>query len=253
MSRSNPTDRNPNPATRWFEWDGENGGIRYYDKETKQNIQIGDKMTFILLDELATIKGWHNDSDSGIYSNEVKDTMAETMIVKAFKGGVIAQGFYRQIRDRVAAAGGKFVNNCYVAFKDQTLQIGSVQFKGAALNAWVEFKKAHRSELMKKAVSITGFEKGKKGKIEYCIPTFAIKEITEDTNEAATELDRQLQSYLKQYFQRSRVDQVAQPPADSEEDHSQERREPEPDPADLHRKTPPPDPDLDAPEEDIPF
>lgn len=252
MSRSNPTDRSSNPSARWFEWDGENGGVRYYDKALSKNVEIGDKMTFILLDELATIKGWHNDSDSGIYSNEVKDTVQETMIVKAFKGGVIAQGFYRQIRDRVAAAGGKFVNNCYIAFKEaDNLKIGSLQFKGAALNAWVEFKKAHRSDLYKKAVAITGKTEGKKGKITYCIPVFAIRDITDDTNEAATALDRELQTYMKAYFQRSRVDQVAQPPKD--EEYSQERTEPEPAEVRSHRDPdfdPTPKPDED---EDIPF
>lgn len=253
MSRSQPTDRSSNPSSRWFEWDGENGGVRYYDKAASKNIEIGDKMTFILLDELATIKGWHNDSDSGIYSNEVRDTVQETFVVKAFKGGVIAQGFYRQIRDRIAAAGGKFVNNCYIAFKeDGQLQLGSIQFKGAALNSWVEFKKAHRSELYKKAVQITGKTEGKKGKITYCTPTFAVKDITEETDEEAKRLDGQLQEFLKSYFARTRVDQVSQPPAEHHpEEESQERRDTR-EPAELSR--PPRDPDLDPVEDpDIPF
>lgn len=250
MSRSAPNDRTSNPATKWFEWDGENGGVHYYDKAQSKNIDIGDKMTFILLDEVATIKGWHNDSDSGIYANEVKDTVQETFVVKAFKGGTIAQGFYRQIRDRIAAAGGRFVTNCYIAFKeDNELKIGSLQFKGAALNAWVDFKKAHRAELYKKAVAITGKTEGKKGKITYFMPSFSIKDITDDTNEAATELDRQLQTYLKQYFTRSRTEQVATPPADVDHDEPEQQQEP------THRRsTPPADPDLDpASDDDIPF
>lgn len=251
MSRSQPTANNPNPATRWFEWDGENGGVRYYDRDAKENVPIGDKMTFILLDELATIKGWHNDSDSGIYANEVRDTVAETMIVKAFKGGVIAQGFYRQIRDRVAAAGGKFVSNCYIAYKDGDLKIGSIQLKGAALNAWVDFKKAHRSELYKKAVAITGKTEGKKGKITYFTPAFAMKEIGEDTNNEAMRLDGELQEFLKSYFSRTRVEQVAQPDHHEEADaHASTERHAEP-PKQQRRE---PDPDLDpAPEDDIPF
>ena len=38
MSRSNPTDNTPNPAVRWFEWNGEQGGIRYYDKDKKTQL-----------------------------------------------------------------------------------------------------------------------------------------------------------------------------------------------------------------------
>lgn len=252
MSRSNPTDRSSNPATRWFEWDGENGGIRYYDKAESKNIEIGDKMTFILLDELATVKGWHNDSDSGIYANEVRDTVQETFVVKAFKGGIIAQGFYRQIRDRIAAAGGKFVNNCYIAFKEQgEFRIGSIQFKGAALNSWVEFKKAHRTDLYKKAVAITGKAEGKKGKITYCTPTFAVKEITPETDEEAKRLDGQLQEFLKSYFARTRVDQVSQPPVETPDDYSQNH--PADDEPPKERARPAHDPDLDPPEDDIPF
>lgn len=252
MSRSQPTDRSNNPATRWFEWDGENGGVRYYNKAEGKNIEIGDKMTFILLDELATVKGWHNDSDSGIYANEVRDTVQESLVVKAFKGGVIAQGFYRQIRDRIAAAGGKFVNNCYIAYKSNgELQIGSLQFKGAALNSWVEFKKAHRADLYKKAIAINGVETGKKGKITYCTPVFALREINEQTDNEAKALDGKLQEYLKSYFARTRSEQVAQPPPhEPEPEPEQERREPP------EVRRPAPDPDLDPAPDDsdqIPF
>lgn len=253
MSRSQPTDRSSNPATRWFEWDGGKGGISYYDKATKQNISVGDKFTFILLDELATIKGWHDSSESGIYSNEVRDTVAEPFVVKAFKGGQIAQGFYRQIRDRVAAAGGKFVCNCYIAFKEEgVVQIGSLQIKGAALNAWVDFKKANRSDLYSKSVAITGSKEGKKGSIKFFVPLFAIREITPETNQQAMTLDGQLQEFLKAYFARTRTEQVGAPQEASEENYSQEREEREP--AELHSKIPPHDPDLDViPEDDCPF
>lgn len=249
MSRSNPTDRSSNPATRWFEWDGENGGIRFYDKQAGQNMEVGDKMSFILLDELATVKGWHNDSDSGIYANEVRDTVQETFVVKAFKGGVIAQGFYRQIRDRIAAAGGKFVNNCYIAYKDGEMKIGSLQFKGAALNSWVEFKKAHRGDLYKKAIAITGKATGKKGKIVYCTPVFAIRDITPETDDEAKKLDHSLQEYLKSYFARTRGDQVAQPPANAES-YSQES---EPEPEEIHKPSRPEPSDNDGEDLDTAF
>lgn len=257
MSRSQPNDRSSNPSTRWFEWSGEDGIIRYYDKTEGKNIEVGEKFTFILLDELATIKGWHDSSESGIYSNEVRDTVQEAFVVKAFKGGTIAQGIYRQIRDRIAAAGGKFVNNCYIAYKPDkdspTMVIGSVQFKGAALNAWVDFKKANRTELMKKAVAIIGKNEGKKGSIKFFTPKFAIKEITPETNETATALDTDLQTYLKSYFARTRSEQVNPSHEVAEEDRSQER-EPEPDELHGRRQKPLADPDLDAAaEDDLPY
>jgi hypothetical protein len=141
MSRSNPSENsNPNPAVRWFEWNGEKGLVRYYDKELKQNVDVGTEFRFILLDQLGSVRGWHDASDSAIYSNEVKDTRQETLIVKSFKGGTLAEGIYRDIKDRANSVGGQFVANCYIAFKHGNgLAIGSLRFKGAALGAWMEF------------------------------------------------------------------------------------------------------------------
>lgn len=87
MSRSNPTDGIKNPATRWFEWaGGDEGGIKHYDKEAKADVKVALPFTFLLLDELSTVKGWHEPSESGIYANEVRDTRQDALVVRAFKG-----------------------------------------------------------------------------------------------------------------------------------------------------------------------
>jgi hypothetical protein len=183
--------------------------VKYYDKEQKKNIDVGSKFGFSLLDELACVKGWDENSESGIYSNEVRDTRAETLVVKSFKGGIIAEGFYKLIKDRVAAFGGHFVTNLYIAYKvGDRLALGSIQFKGAALSAWMDFHKANRSTIYKKAVIIDGYSEGKKGKVIYRIPKFELTEITAESNEAATQVDKELQEYLKAYFKRTRVEQA---------------------------------------------
>lgn len=211
MSRSNPTVNNPNPATRWIEWSGSEGTLSYYDKEAKKDVEMGCDLTFLLLDELATVKGWHERSTSGIFSNEVRDTRAEPLIVKAFKGPVIAEGFYKDIKDRVGNAGGQFVANLYIAYRDddKTLRIGSLQFKGSALGAWMEFKKANRKEVYEQAIHLKGFTEDKKGKITFRMPKFKIVKTTEATDEQAHALDIQLQEYLAGYFKRTKVDQTA--------------------------------------------
>jgi hypothetical protein len=226
MSRSNPTDNSPNPCTRWFEWDGSEGEIRYFDREAKKNVSVGDDFAFLLLDETATIKGWHDPSDSGIYSNEVRDTTAEPFIVKAFKGGELTKGFYREIRDSVIAQGGHFTANLYIAFKDGDLKIGSLQLKGAALNAWVEFRKQGRNEIYKKAVRIHGSNSGKKGKIVFKTPIFSLVATTDETDNQAKDLDGEVQVYLKSYFSRRRNEQ-AQPQSP---DHSEPAGQPDPEP-----------------------
>jgi len=224
MSRSNPTDNSPNPTTRWFEWDGGNGGVRYYDKEAKKNVEVGD-FTFILLDEMSTVKGWHDPSDSGIYSNEVRDTKQETLLVKSFKGGVLGEGLYAQIRDRITAIGGKYSSSCYIAYKDDTgkLALGNIQLNGAVLNLWVDFKKASPSsmvngksvkDLYTKAIRISGKVAKKKGRVDFVVPEkFAFVPISPQANAEANELDKQLQSFLTAYLSRTKVEQ-AHPPID---------------------------------------
>jgi len=210
MSRSNPTDNNPNPAVRWFEWNGEQGAVRYYDKTAKENVDVGLPFAFMLLDELGSVRGWDDASSSGIYSNEVRDTRQDVLVVKSFKGGTLAEGLYKDIKDRVNTLGGSFVASCYIGFKNggDSLDIGNFRIKGAALGAWMEFRKAHRRDLYKKAVAITGYTEGKKGRVVFRVPTFALKDLSEDSNNAAVGLDMQLQEFLTGYLARTKRDQV---------------------------------------------
>jgi len=201
MSRSRPTNTSNNPAVRWFEWKGETGGIRYYDKEAEKNVDVPLPFTALLLDQLGTVKGWHDASDSGIYANEVRDTRQQPLVVKSFKGGVLAEGLYAAIKDRVHTFGGYFVANCYIAAKiDGVLQIASLRWKGAALSAWMEFTKANRKALDDKAFAVTGFTEGQKGRVKFAVPTFAIKDITPETQAAALALDEALQAHLDVYL-----------------------------------------------------
>lgn len=229
-----------------MEWDSSSGNLRYFDKtlgEKGENVSVPDGFAFLLLDQLATIKGWHDASESGIFSNEVRDTKSDQFVVKAFKGGTLVEGFYAQIKDRIRSLGGKYVANCYVGFKENgELKIGSVQFKGAALSAWMDFAKENRKEFFSKAIQIKGTKDGKKGSISFKVPVFRLLTTEQATNDAAVELDKKLQEYLKQYLTRPKSLQAqgTQPP--TEEQPPQERRQPD------H------DPELDQPEEDdIPF
>lgn len=216
MSRSNPHVNAPNPAVRWFEWNGEHGTVRYYDRDAKKNVDVPLPFQFLLLDELASVRGWHDASDSAIYSNEVKDTRTDILVVKSFKGGLLAEGLYKDIKDRVGSLGGQFVANCYIAFKQgNDLVIGSLRFKGAALGAWMEFRKNSRATLYTKAVSVVGFTEGKKGKVVFRVPTFESKDVSVETNAIATDLDREFQKWLTSYFERRTSDQVPTSDADA--------------------------------------
>lgn len=208
MSRSNPTEESVHPCKRWLQWNGEKGEFKYFDKslgDKGENVAVKAKMTFILLDELCTLKGWHDSSESGIYSNEVRNITTDKMVVKAFKGGTLGEGLYKDIKDKVKAQGAKFNINLYIAYKDAegNLAIGSIMVQGAALNAWIEFKQEHGKACYEKSIKISGVAEGKKGKITFKTPIFELADISEASNEAAKQLDVTLQDHLKKYLSKN--------------------------------------------------
>lgn len=229
MSRSNPTQNISHPCTRWFEWAGDKGVVRYYDKESKKNVEVGSNFKFIFLDSLSGVTGWHEKSQSGIVSNEVRDAKKDVMEVRSFKGGPLVTGIYSQIKEKVAFLGGYFATNIYIAYKGASgLEIGSLRLGGAALNSWIEFQKRNRMLLLEKAVRITGFEEGTKGKIVFRTPKFELEDATPESNAKSIELDKVLQKYLEQYLKKPVDEQhtTAQPDAPSDYDQEPLPEEP---------------------------
>jgi len=209
MSRSNPTSTTSNPSTKWFEWDSDNSCVKYYDKVEKKSVSVKLPFTFLVLDQTASITGWHESSTSGIYSNEVRSTKANSLLVRSFKGGTIAQGIYQDIKEKVKSSGGKFTTNVYIAYKDGSeYKIGAIMFKGASLQSWSDFCKAHRSSLDTDAIQIASFETGKKGKVTYTTPTFKVIKASEEAQAKAIELDKVLQEYFNEYMGRPIVEET---------------------------------------------
>ena len=228
MSRSNPTEGVRNPSTRWFEWAGgsDGGYVRWYNKDTKEQVKA-DPFTFLLLDELSTVKGWHESSESGIYANEVRDTRQDALVVRAFKGGELASGTYAQIRDRIVAVGGHYVASLYIAYKDDGdgLKIGNLALKGAAAGAWMDFKRNAQTKAgpsgktrayLVDAVKIASYEQKKKGGTVYRVPVFTLSEVSAATNDQACALDAELQSFIAEYLKRPKA--AAATPAQTQDD-----------------------------------
>lgn len=230
MSRSNPVETKRNPAVRWYQWSGKNGTVSYCDKEKKQTIETTLPFGFILLDELSTIKGWHDASDSGISSNEVRNMRLDPLAVRSLKGGELANGLYADIKDRITAVGGHYVTNLYIAAKiDGTLKLASLQLGGSALSSWFEFRKAAGPALYTGAIQINGFKEGKKGAVTFKTPSFKAAPLSAESNEQALDLDRQLQAFLTDYLAQSRteppapaiqVDNVVQRATESDNDYT---------------------------------
>jgi hypothetical protein len=205
MSRSNTTTTtSSNPSKRYLEWGGESGILSYWDKEQAKSITVEPPFTFMVLDELSSVTGYDGKNKCGIYSNEVKETKTSVLTVKSFKGGEIAKGIYSEIKDKVNALGYKYTKSIYIAFKDgKELTIANIKFKGAALNAWIDFASDNKDAIKNKSIILTGKLEQKTGRVDFFTPIFDVKDITPQTNTQAIELDKELQAYFKEYFNKT--------------------------------------------------
>lgn len=219
MSRSTANDILDNPAVKKFRWSGKHGEFTYYDKEDKNNIEVPFPFRFLLLDTTSTITGFNEDKEEGYYSNEIKDTKKEALRVRS-KSGLLAEGLYADIKDKLKAAGAKYAQNLYIAFKDTDgeMKIGVLMVSGSSMSGgtikdenknkipvpgWMDFKNDNNRRIYKSAVVVNDTTECVKGDNTYFVPNFEIDEVTEDENAAAEELDNILQAYLKSYFANS--------------------------------------------------
>jgi len=192
---------NPNPCKYFIEW--KKGSFQYYDKDKQENVDLGHEITFLVLDSLVMIKGFDNSSESGIYSNAVRDTRIEELEVKSFKGGDIASGIYSVIKDKVKVAGGKFCKSTYVIIKiDGNFVLANIAMYGALLGEWSNFvDEVGVDKVNKMAIAVTGKKKDKKGGNTFEVPVFEIKKVSEETDKLANDINSSvLQPYLKDYF-----------------------------------------------------
>ena len=185
-----------NPAAKFLEWDSNSGAFKWYDKEAGENKFIKTPFKFVVLKELHTIKGWHDKSESGIYSNEVA-TLNDRLDVKSFKGGPIISGIYRDIKDQLQ--GGVYNKSIYVMLADGSL--ANISMKGAVVATWGDFTKKSRARLSDEWVAVMKHEDMKKGSVKYTIPVFEYKSsMTSDEGGMADKAYEIMKDYLTGYF-----------------------------------------------------
>ena len=188
-----------NPATKFIEWKSNDKCFNYYDKEAQKNVEIPLPFKFLVLDELHTIKGWNDASSSNIYSNEVKFISKEVMTVKPFKGNEIAKGYYKDIKDKVVAAGGHYTKSIYVMLEDGSL--ANISLKGSGVQKWGDFTQKTRNRLADEWVTVAKAEDGKKGAVKFSTPSFSFaNSISDEEANMADEAFNILESYLKTYL-----------------------------------------------------
>ena len=188
-----------NPATKFIEWKSNEKCFNYYDKEAQKNVEIPLPFKFLVLDELHCIKGWNDASSSNIYSNEVKFISKEVMTVKPFKGNEIAKGYYKDIKEKVVAAGGHYTKSIYVMLEDGSL--ANISLKGSGVQKWGDFTQKTRNRFADEWVIVAKAEDGRKGAVKFSTPSFAFeKSISDAEADLADEAFNILESYLKTYL-----------------------------------------------------
>lgn len=219
MSLSSP--RVDSPVRKHFKLRASTGDVVYYDKSQGKEIEVALPFRAIVLDILSGVAGFHEPSNSGIWSNEVRSSTRDVLRVRT-KLGALAEGPYTEIRDKVKSLGGKFSNIVYVAYReDSEWALGKVTLVGASVSAWFDFSQGKRLST-DPGVAVTGFTAQKKGRTEYFVPTFEQWSVSENDLATATALDRDLQEYLSVALTRVAVEDgasrsapepVQQPPA----------------------------------------
>lgn len=223
MSRSNPDVRLESPCKRYFEWNGDAGGFKYFDKAKDAvekgtgNIAVPLPFTFLVIDELITIGGFSESANSRFWSNEIRKRDLKTGVLTVKNGkGVCCSGTYESIKGK--ETGMKYCESVYIAYRDDkgALQIGNIKFAGAGLSSWIDFVSGTRddkgkrltlpSDPYKGAIKVASMLEGKKGKTTYQMPVFTVIPIKDETDNEVKDMDRELQAYLKLYFNAANVD-----------------------------------------------
>jgi len=196
-----------NPSTKFIEWKSNDKCFSFYDRETSANVSIQLPFKFLVLDELHTVKGWNDASSSQINSNEVKFISRDEMVVKPFKGNEIAKGLYKDIKERIKAAGGHYVKSVYCMLEDGS--IANLQLKGAACQSYGDFTAKTRSRLTDEWVVVAKAIDGKKGAVKYTTPGFEFdKSLSESEADLADEAFNTLEAYLKTYLTKAQVNEI---------------------------------------------
>lgn len=192
-----PEKKNDNPATKFLSWSSNDKCFKYYDKEKKEDVLVPLPLKFVILEHYHTVKGWNDASESGIYSNEVLFTGTEELEVKAFKGGLLAKGLYKEIKHTVAEKGGHYCRSIYVVL--ETGELANISLKGSAVREYSEFDKLHSNKWQNNWFAVTDAKEAKKGSVKYTVPVFEVADPIKDASKIIPFVE-QLQSYMNDYF-----------------------------------------------------
>ena len=207
MARLNrPTNGSTSPVTKYLNWKSNDKSFAYYDKEQGKNVVVELPIKFLFLEHYHTVKGWNDATESGIYSNEVYSIGKEELSVKAFKGGEIGKGLYKDIKEKIKNAGAVYHRSVYGMLPDGSLV--NFQLKGSGVKAYSDFYNDNNHLLDNQWIEINSAKEDKKGAVKFTTPEFKIGEnITKSEDKLANDAANLLQGYMDTYFGRNDVEE----------------------------------------------
>lgn len=207
LTHKSQESKSSNPTTKYLEWKSNDKSFEYYDKEAGQKVKVELPLKFVFIDHYHTVKGWNDASESGIWANEVYYIGSEPMTVRAFKGGEIASGLYKDIKPKVQQAGGHYRRSIYVMLEDGSL--ANISIKGAVVKEWSDFMNESKDPVKTQWIEVAEAKDQKKGSVKYTTPRFTLgKSLTAKDSSAADNITSQLQDYMDGYFSSDAVKQV---------------------------------------------
>jgi hypothetical protein len=191
--------RSSNPTTKYLAWKSVDKQFSYYDKASGDNIAVELPLRFVFLQHYHTIKGWNDSTQTGIYSNEVFYIGKEPLTVQTFKGKAIASGIYKDIKQDVVAAGGKYHRSVYVMLEDGS--VANISLKGAVVKEWSDFMEASKNLVDNQWVEVASAKDEKKGSVKYSVPVFSLgKPLTKEASNQADQAADALKTHMDAYF-----------------------------------------------------
>ncbi len=194
------------PATKFLEWDSTNKCFKYWDKEIEKSILVELPVKFQFLEDFHTIKGFHEQTDASIYSNEIKFISTEELTVKSFKSKEpLAEGVYKDIKDKVKSIGGKYGKSVYALIDGK---IVNFQLYGASIAPFMFFLNGDKQKGIKgynhlletNFIEVKEFTNEKKGANKYTAPIFSIGETYEsDEAELVANKYKEVADYFDKY------------------------------------------------------
>lgn len=138
MGRSNPSTQIENPVGMYMTYEAAAGKGYFSTYKDEKNVPLNKAATYIVLEtRIFGVGGFHVRTNKPIRSNVARNFTTDRLTVRIQGEQPFAYGLWAEIKDKVAAQGGKFVRYIFL-METQSKMICCAQLKGSAILAWGE-------------------------------------------------------------------------------------------------------------------